>query len=78
MVFSTQDPRITRANEFIACLSDAAFPGAYYREFFTWMKYLLSSIAKWKYGMEEWFQKDSEVFEGLFLEVQDHVINGEV
>ncbi|KAJ3848269.1 cytochrome P450 [Lentinula lateritia] len=76
-ITSTQDPQIARINDFITRIVRAAFPGAHYVEFFTWMKYLPSSIAKWKREAEEWYRKDSELFEGLFLEVQQRVTSGE-
>ncbi|KAJ4496604.1 hypothetical protein C8R41DRAFT_918447 [Lentinula lateritia] len=53
------------------------FIGAHYVEFFTWMKYLPRSVARWKRDAEEWFRKDTQFFEGLFLEAQHRVESGE-
>ncbi|KAJ3927993.1 MAG: cytochrome P450 [Lentinula lateritia] len=76
-ITSTQDPQIARINDFITRIVRAAFPGAHYVEFFTWMKYIPSSIAKWKREAEEWYRKDSELFEGFFLEARQRVTSGE-
>ncbi|KAF8823188.1 hypothetical protein HHX47_DHR10000091 [Lentinula edodes] len=76
-ITDVEDPEITRINDFTTRLVRAAFPGAHYVEFFTWMKYLPRSVARWKRDAEEWFRKDSQFFEGLFLEAQHHVENGE-
>lgn len=43
--------------------------------FFTWMKYLPSSIAKWKRDAEAWFKRDSVMFEGMFKEVKKRVVS---
>lgn len=74
-ITSTQDPQIARINDFITRIVRAAFPGAHYVEFFTWMKYIPSSIAKWKREAEEWYRKDSELFEGFFLEARQRVVS---
>ncbi|KAJ3858471.1 cytochrome P450 [Lentinula novae-zelandiae] len=41
------------------------------------MKYIPSSIAKWKREVEEWYRKDSELFKGFFLEAKQRVKSGE-
>ncbi|KAJ3847214.1 cytochrome P450 [Lentinula lateritia] len=76
-ITDVEDPEITRINDFTTRLVRAAFPGAHYVEFFTWMKYLPRSVARWKRDAEEWFRKDSQFFEGLFLEAQHRVESGE-
>ena len=35
---SCHDPRVAYVNDFIARIVRAAFPGAHYAEYFTWMK----------------------------------------
>ncbi|KAJ7605462.1 cytochrome P450 [Mycena polygramma] len=76
-ITDAQDPSIAAVNDFITRIVRAAFPGSHYVEFFTWMKYLPSSIAKWKRDAEEWYRKDSKVFEDLYLEAKHRVKTGE-
>ncbi|EMD35209.1 hypothetical protein CERSUDRAFT_116679 [Gelatoporia subvermispora B] len=72
-----EDPAIKRVNEFVERIVKAAYPGAHLVEFFTWMRYLPSSIAKWKREAEEWFRRDSVMFEGLYNDVKKRVIMGD-
>ncbi|KAJ7321576.1 cytochrome P450 [Mycena albidolilacea] len=71
------DPSIAAVNDFMTRIVRAAFPGSHYVEFFPWMKYLPSSIAKWKRNAEEWYRKDSKVFEDLYSEAKHRVKTGE-
>ncbi|KAJ6540375.1 cytochrome P450 [Mycena capillaripes] len=64
-ITDVQDPSIVAVNDFIT------------RIFFTWMKYLPSSIAKWKRDAEKWHRKDSKVIEDLYLEAKHRVKRGE-
>lgn len=73
-ITDVEDPEITRINDFTTRVVRAAFPGAHYVEFFTWIKYLPRSVARWKRDAEEWFRKDTQFFEGLFLEAQHRVV----
>ncbi|EMD35207.1 hypothetical protein CERSUDRAFT_107188, partial [Gelatoporia subvermispora B] len=72
-----RDPLVTDVNDFVERLLKAAFPGAHLVEFFPWMKALPSSIANWKRNAEEWFRKDSAMFEGLYNTVKERVLNGD-
>ncbi|KAI0052742.1 cytochrome P450 [Auriscalpium vulgare] len=72
-----QDPRVKDINDFVQRLTRAAYPGAHWVEFFPWMKYLPSSIAKWKAEAEGWYRKDSAMFEGLFNSVKENVAKGD-
>lgn len=74
-IVSSLDPQIAEVNDFITRIVRSAFPGAHFVEYFTWMKYLPSSIAKWKRDAEEWYRKDSRLFEGLFREAKDRVVS---
>ena len=48
--------------------------GNYLVEFFTWMKYIPSSIAKWKRVAEERHKKYSAIFEAMFRDVEDRIV----
>lgn len=41
---SCHDTRVAYVNEFIARIVRAAFPGAHYAEYFTWMKVYLTHL----------------------------------
>jgi hypothetical protein len=47
-ISSTNYPIVVKINEFADIGVDYANPGNYLVEFFTWMKYIPSSVAKWK------------------------------
>jgi hypothetical protein len=72
---SHHDSSIAGVNDFIGRLVHAANPGAYFVEYFPWMKYIPSSIAKWKRDAEAWYEKDSEMFEGLYGDVEKRIVS---
>ncbi|OCH87846.1 cytochrome P450 [Obba rivulosa] len=74
---SIDDPAVKKVNDFAERIVKAAYPGAHLVELFTWMKYLPSSIAKWKREAEEQFKRDSIMFEGMFNKVKKGVVNGD-
>lgn len=74
-IVSSSDPQISVINNFITRIVRSAYPGAHFVEYFPWMKYLPSSIAKWKREAAEWYEKDSKFFEMLFREVEDRVVS---
>ena len=43
-------------------------------EFFTWMKYLPSSIAKWKREAEGAFREFSALFSAMYHEVEERIV----
>ena len=71
---SPDDPTVTRVNAFTERISHYAIPGNYLVEFFTWMKYIPSSIAKWKKGAEEGYKDYSRTFLGLFHDVENRIV----
>ncbi|KAJ7209438.1 cytochrome P450 [Mycena rebaudengoi] len=75
-LLSEEDPNITRINDFADRLVNAAYPGAYLVEYFTWMKYLPSWMAKWKRDVLEQYSIDDAMFRGLFNEVSNRVAQG--
>ncbi|KAI0284840.1 cytochrome P450 [Russula brevipes] len=76
-ITSGQDPSIQVVNEFTERLTRAALPGAHFVEFFTWMRYIPSSLAKWKRIAEDRYKQDSAMLEGLFHEVEADVAKGD-
>ncbi|KAJ7611372.1 cytochrome P450 [Mycena polygramma] len=73
----SQDPAIDAVNDFITRIARAAFPGSHLVDFFTWMNYLPKSLAPWKRDAEDWYRKDSKVFEDLYAEAKHRVKSGE-
>jgi len=73
-ITSVDDPTVAKINGFAAAGSEYAYPGNYLVEFFTWMKYIPSSIAKWKRVAEERSKKYSKMFEDMFREVEDRIV----
>ena len=74
MISSTDDPTIREVNTFTDIAGDYTLPGNYFVEFFTWMKYIPSSIAKWKRVAEERNKKYSAMFEAMFCGVEDRIV----
>ena len=73
-VTSVDDPTVAKINGFADVGSEYAYPGNYLVEFFTWMRYIPSSIAKWKRVAEERSKTYSEMFVGMFREVEDRIV----
>ncbi|KAJ7302126.1 cytochrome P450 [Mycena albidolilacea] len=76
-LLSEEDPNITRINDFAERLVSAAYPGAYLVEYFTWMRYLPSWMAKWKRDVLQQYRIDDAMFQGLFNEVSNRVAKGD-
>ena len=74
MTSSTDDPTVREINSFNDIAVDYSLPGNYLVEFFTWMKYIPSSIAKWKRVAEERNKKFSTMFEAMFCDVEDRIV----
>ncbi|KAJ7835225.1 cytochrome P450 [Mycena leptocephala] len=74
---SIHDPAIGYANEWIARIVRAAYPGSHYAEYFTWMKYLPVSIAKWKREALEWFERDGIYWGEMYREVEKRISEGD-
>ena len=73
-VSSPDDPTVAKVNVFMERISHYAVPGNYLVEFFTWMKYIPSSIAKWKKEAEEGYEEYSKMFTSLFRDVEDRIV----
>ena len=74
MVTSTDDPTVVRVNGFRDIFRDYGQLGNYLVEFFTWMKYIPSSVASWKRLAEERYEEYSDLFVGMLREVEDRIV----
>ena len=73
-ILSTNDPTVAKVNTFTHLIADYATTSNHLVEFFTWMKYVPSSISKWKWEAEEGYREYSEMFEGMFYEVENRIV----
>ncbi|KIM75101.1 hypothetical protein PILCRDRAFT_99039 [Piloderma croceum F 1598] len=71
------DPAVAPLDGFLAHLSRAAYPGAHLVEFFTWMRYLPSWMAKWKRDAVAGHEKYSTTFLQLYDVVCQRVAGGD-
>ena len=74
MVPSTHDPIVIKVNGFLEIAAEYGQIGNYLVEFFTWMNYIPSSVASWKRLAEERYEEYSDMFVGLFREVEDRIV----
>lgn len=72
---STDDPLITRVDDFIRRLVRATLPGAFLVEIFPVMKRLPSWMAKWKKEGLEWHRKDTILFQGIMNDAKDLAVS---
>ena len=70
---SANDPSAVPLNDFVDQLAHAVYPGAHLVEFFTWMRYLPSWMAKWKYEAVTGHRKYSTIFLELYDDVCQRV-----
>ncbi|KAI0051887.1 cytochrome P450 [Auriscalpium vulgare] len=73
---SEDDPDLMKIDHHIDRHAKAAAPGAHLVEIFTWMSYLPSWLAKWKREGEEWYRRDSAMFEAMVNRVQANLDDG--
>lgn len=59
---SEKDPSIAQLNAFADRVLQATLPGSHLVEFFTWMRYLPSWMAKWKRDALDCYEKDNAFF----------------
>ena len=74
MVPSADDPTVVRVNRFVDTFRHYGQLGNYLVEFFTWMKYIPSSVASWKRLAEERYEEYSHLFVGMLHEVEDRIV----
>ncbi|KAJ7703909.1 cytochrome P450 [Mycena rosella] len=75
-LLSEQDPKIRLINDFAERLIRAAYPGAFFVEYFTWMRYLPAWMAKWKWDALEQHRMDDKMFRVLFTDVENRAKGG--
>jgi len=73
-ISSLNDPAVVGINGFSHTAGDYALPGKYLVEFFTWMKYIPSSLAKWKRVAEEGNKEFKDMSVRLFRDVGDRIV----
>ena len=73
-VSSTNDPTVEKINSFIKVCVEYGIPGGYLVEFFTWMKYIPSSLAKWKRVAEEKHKEYTDMSVGMFRDVENRIV----
>ena len=71
---STDDSVLEKINGFVEQSIQYTVPGKYLVEYFTWMKYLPSWMAKWKREAEKGYRDNCDMFIGLFRDVEDRIV----
>jgi len=74
---SRHDPHIKYSGDFLSRIFHTAFPGAHLVEFFPWMKYFPSWMAKWKRDAEYHFKKDDIYYRGMYQAVEKRLDAGD-
>ncbi|KAH9957777.1 cytochrome P450 [Russula dissimulans] len=69
-IMSERDHTVEAINNCGDHLTRASYPGAHLVEFFTWMRYIPSSLAKWKRDAENSFKRYTKMFEGFIDAVE--------
>ena len=72
-ISSADNSFVININRFVKQLSDYGMPGNYLVEFFPWMLYIPSSLAKWKREAKQGFEFYSEFFMNMFRDVENRV-----
>ncbi|KAF5374224.1 hypothetical protein D9758_004661 [Tetrapyrgos nigripes] len=71
------DPLVARVNHCVHRLTRASQPGTFLVEFLPIMKYLPEALAPWKKEGNEWYRKDTAMFQGFLDDVQRKVNAGQ-
>lgn len=72
---TSADTLVRRINALAERMASASAPGAYLVDIFPSMLYLPDWLAKWKREGRAWFKKDTDMFEGLFDEVEMKLVS---
>ena len=72
-VTSADDPTVTVINNFMDRVADYGNTGNYLVEFFPWMLYIPSSLAKWKREAKKEFKFYSNFFTNMFHDVENRL-----
>lgn len=70
-----EHPTVTRINDLMHRVVQAALPGRFLVEIIPWMRYLPDSIAKWKRDGKARFLEDSDMFTGFLGNVKKQVVS---
>lgn len=73
-ILSTNDPTVATINKFAELFLHYANPGNYFVELLPWMKHIPSFLAKWKKGAEKGYIHYTELWEGMFQEVENRIV----
>ncbi|KAF8264521.1 cytochrome P450 [Lactarius quietus] len=74
-VESEDDPVVIRVVKHMEHIVHKSWPGAHLVEFFTWMRYIPSRFAKWKWDVEYWFVQDLLMFERLLGKTTNNLVS---
>jgi hypothetical protein len=72
---SNKDFIVKEMNKMADEIAKAAAPGAYLADFFPWMLYIPSFLAKWKRDAEGKFKKYCDLSGDLFRQVERRIVN---
>ncbi|KAI9457602.1 cytochrome P450 [Lactarius psammicola] len=75
-IHSVEDEYVRRINDHVMRVAQSTLPGSHWVELLPWMKHIPSKFAKWKRTAEEWFRRDSEMFETLVDSVRTKLAKG--
>ncbi|KAK7057911.1 cytochrome P450 [Favolaschia claudopus] len=67
-IMHSDDPLVEAIQQHVARNLASAAPGAFLVEYFTWMEKLPRWMCKWRRDAEYWFEKDSAMLNGLFVD----------
>ena len=73
-VLSTGDPTVATINKFTALVIHYANPKNYLVNLLPWMKHIPSFLAKWKKGAEKGYIHYTEIWDGMFRDVEDRIV----
>ncbi|KAH9994663.1 cytochrome P450, partial [Russula vinacea] len=74
VIHSLEDESVRRINDHVMRVAQSTLPGSHLVELLPWMKHIPSRFAKWKRTAEEWFRRDTEMFERLVDSVRTNLM----
>lgn len=75
-IHSLETESLERINDHVMRVAQSTLPGSHWVELLPWMKHVPSKFAKWKSTAEDWFRRDSEMFESLLDSVRTKLAKG--
>lgn len=73
-LLDSKNSDILRVNHFTERALAAAAPGAFWVEQFTWLEHLPRWMCAWRRYAEDWFTRDSVMFEDLYSSVKERIV----